>query len=191
MKSSKEDDTLGDQVDFVLHQSLKLEELRQTSPSRIAYHRNLAIRGGKLPLGKCIGLLLWLNDHDFLSDWGGARRLVRFQRRASLETLLSAIAFRESLNRTPKKQCDFFHHAVVLNAPFFEKLTQRASKRRIGIGYRDKGTLPNPSTRARLDADKAAWFPIEDIGFELADGFPREGDWVDLSAILTQTIPDA
>jgi hypothetical protein len=89
-------------------------------------------------------------------------------------------------------QRDFFHHAVLLNlyspgpADYISPL-----KRRMGVGYRDKGSLPEPSNSARKSANKSVWFFREDIGVELADGFPCEGDWVDLSEILAQEDSDS
>jgi len=61
----------------------------------------------------------------------------------------------------------------------------------MGVGYRDKGSLPEPSNSARKRAEASVWFFTEDVGVELADGFPREGDWVDLSEILAMEDSDA
>jgi hypothetical protein len=60
----------------------------------------------------------------------------------------------------------------------------------MGVGYRDKGSLPEPSNSARKRAESSVWFYTEDIGVELADGFPQEGDWVDLSEILAREDSD-
>lgn len=171
--------------------SPEIEELRHTTPSRIAYHQSFIGKGGRIRLSQQVGILLWLNDHSLLDEFGGARRLLRLQRQASLEALVAALKFRERLHSTPKMQRDFFHHAVFLNrymsgpsdyAPPF--------KRRMGVGYRDKGSLPEPSNSARKSAAKSVWFFTEDLGVELADGFPREGDWVDLSEILAREDSD-
>ena len=134
-----------------------------------------------------VGILLWLNDHSLLDEFGGARRLLRLQRQASYEALVAALKFRERLHSTPKMQRDFFHHAVLLNqyVPGGFSYTPPL-KRRMGVGYRDKGSLPESSNSARKRADKSVWYFSEDIGVELADGFPREGDWVDLSEILAR-----
>jgi len=171
----------------LLLNSPEIEELRHTSPSRLAYHQSVSVRNGRLRLGQQVGILLWLNDHSLLDEFGGARRLLMLQRKASYEALVSALKFRERLHNSPKLQRDFFHHAVLLNSytpgasDYF-----RPEQRRIGVGYRDKGTLPEPSNSARKRADSSVWFLVEDIGVELADGFPREGDWVDLSEILAR-----
>jgi hypothetical protein len=167
--------------------SPEIEELRHTTPSRLVYHTSVSGRSGRLRLSQKVGILLWLNDHELLDEFGGARRLLRLQRQASFEALVAALKFRERLHSTPKMQRDFFHHAVLLNSytpgasDYF-----RPEQRRIGVGYRDKGTLPEPSNSARKRADSSVWFFVEDIGVELADGFPREGDWVDLSEILAR-----
>jgi len=165
----------------------EVEELRHTTPSRIAYHQSFSRKGGRIRLSQQVGILLWLNDHCLLDEFGGARRLLRLQRQASFEALVAALKFRERLHSTPKLQRDFFHHAVLLNqyVPGGFSYTPPL-KRRMGVGYRDKGSLPEPSISARKRADKSVWFLTEDIGVELADGFPREGDWVDLSEILAQ-----
>jgi hypothetical protein len=163
----------------------QLEEMRQTFPSRLAYHQHVSLKAGRLPLSKEIGLLLWLSSRDLLNTWGGERRLVLLQRKASFEALVAAIAFQRRLNTDSKLQLDLYHHAVVLNSHLPEKEFRRREQRRIGIGYRDKGTLPNFSSRARKSAESFGWYRVEDVGRELADGFPIEGEWVDLSSILT------
>lgn len=178
-------------TEMIYPSSLVTEKLRQTFPSRLAYHQGKVFRGGELPLSKQIGVLLWLNDLELLTEAGGRRRLIKLQSKASIEAFYAALLFRRRLQTSAKLQKDVFHHAVLLNShtpevpPF-----RRKQKRRIGVGYRDKGTLPKPSGRARREADQSAWFFIEDVGRELADGFPQEGDWVDLSDILLQIFPE-
>jgi len=179
-------------MEGVLHLTVpQVEELRHTTPSRIVYHQSVIRKAGRLRLSQQVGLLLWLNDHNLLDEFGGARRLLRLQRKASYEALVAALKFRELLHSTPKRQRDFFHHAVDLNSylPGHDDY-HRPNKRRIGVGYRDKGSLPESSSRARRDAESSVWFLVEDVGVELADGFPREGDWVDLAEILRQEDSD-
>jgi len=175
----------------ILLSTPELEELRHTTPSRLAYHQSFSRKGGRIRLSQQVGILLWLNDHCLLDEFGGARRLLRLQRQASFEALVSALKFRERLHSTPKLQRDFFHHAVLLNqyVPGGFSYTPPL-KRRMGVGYRDKGSLPESSNSARKMAESSVWFFIEDIGVELADGFPSEGDWVDLSEILAQEDSD-
>jgi len=181
----------GELPEGVPPQDPLVEDLRHTSPSLIASSETTVRREGQLRLSKSIGLLLWMNDHDLLDETGGIRRLAKLQRRASYEALVAACQFREFLHSNPRARRALVHHARVLNAHCWGPAEYfRPYKRRIGVGYRDKGTLPETSSRARLEVERSGWFFTEDIGFELADGFPREGDWVDLSEILTQEDSD-
>jgi hypothetical protein len=89
---------------------------------------------------------------------------------------------------------DHYHWMVVLNCfPSSRKLrTFRA--RRIGIGYRDKGTLPSSSATARKKADSEAWVhegSLPELIQDLLPGLPptvREGEWVDLPALTSELL---
>ena len=68
-----------------------------------------------------------------------------------------------------------------------------AEKRRIGIGYRDKGTLPVQSSRERIKSTEEAFINIESLSekkqFLIKTLMPSslEEDWVDLEEVLLTT----
>jgi hypothetical protein len=103
----------------------------------------------------------------------------------------AGMAFAQRLSVEEKVVLDLYHWMVTLNCfPSTRKLrTFRA--RRIGIGYRDKGTLPSSSATARKKADSEAWIHEsalpEGVQF-LLPGLPpsvKEGEWVDLPELTS------
>lgn len=163
-----------------------VEKMGQTYLSRISYHR---ARAGsvqeKLGLGQQIGILLWLNRVDLLST-KGEERLLFLQSKAPWSSLEKGMKFAQRLEGDWKLQLDFYHFMVVLNSyPSTRRLRVWRQTSRIGVGYRDKGTLPSPSTGALRNAQESAWVPRDQLGKkiqELLDSAPDlvEGEWVDL-----------
>jgi len=98
------------------------------------------------------------------------------------------MAFAQRLSVEEKLVLDLYHWMVSLNCfPSTRKLrTFRA--RRIGIGYRDKGTLPSSSSSARKKADMETWVQMENLP-EMLQSLPNlpsdlvEGEWVDLHGL--------
>jgi len=162
----------------------------QTSLSRLAYHRRQVRKTGPLRLSQQIGVLLWLNRNDLLST-RGEERLLFLQSRAPWGAMEAGMAFAQRLSVEEKLVLDLYHWMVSLNCfPSTRKLrTFRA--RRIGIGYRDKGTLPSLSATARKKADSEAWIhesSLPELIQELLPGLPptvREGEWVDLPELTS------
>lgn len=77
-------------------------------------------------------------------------------------------------------------HALTLRKPRPPKLPE---PRRIAVGYRDKGTSPDNSSRAQRKAEEGSWIDLRDVhqvlaGF-LQDEFPQavEGFLFDLSTL--------
>lgn len=142
----------------------------------------------RLKLGQKIGLLLWLNREELLSE-GGKQRLLYLQQKASEEALLSGIKWSKRLTSEPKLQSDFKHQLRELNRRPQSKRFRRREANRIGVGYRDKGTLPDKSESARRKAVEESWIHFEDLDkdfllnllFTDLDQFV-EGEWFDLGA---------
>jgi len=162
----------------------------QTSLSRLAYHRRQVRKTGPLRLSQQIGCLLWLNRNDLLST-RGEERLLFLQSRAPWGALEAGMQFAQRLQVEEKLVLDLYHWLVNLNCfPSTRKLrTFRA--RRIGIGYRDKGTLPSSSATARKKADSESWVhesAVPEWLLSLVGSSPnvREGEWVDLPELVSE-----
>jgi len=165
------------------------KKMGQTYLSRISYARRRVRSAPPLPLGKQIGLLLWLNRKDLLST-KGEERLLFLQSRAPWGALEAGMAFAQRLDVEEKLQNDFYHWMVVLNCyPSTKRLRAFRQQRRIGVGYRDKGTLPSPSVSARRNAEMDAWVHRESLPDSLTallgpSSSLVEGEWVDLPELV-------
>lgn len=140
----------------------------------------------RLKLSQKIGLLLWLNREGLLSE-GGGQRLLYLQAKASFEAIAAGLKFAERLSKEIKLQSDFRHQLVELNRRPQSKRFRRTEKRRIGVGYRDKGTLPEYDASARRSAYVMDFVEINSFGPMVQDRIRTryhsalEGEWVSLS----------
>lgn len=109
-----------------------------------------------------VGILVWLESIGCLTI-GGRARLLQLQEGSSVEALQAAEKFYLRLSESEKLQKDFSHMARELNRRPRSATFRRAEKRRIGVGYRDKGTLPSSSSRGIRLANEASWVPTGEI----------------------------
>lgn len=145
---------------------------------------------GRLRLSQRIGILVWLNRNNLLSI-GGRERLLYLQAKASFEALEASLKFAQRLSREQKLVSDFKHQIRELNRRPQSKRFRQSEVRRIGVGYRDKGTLPGFSSRARWEAQEQSFIPSAQIPQELVDLLRKvlpdclteDGDWIDLTMI--------
>jgi hypothetical protein len=141
-----------------------------------------------LRLSQKIGLLVWLNRQGLLS-LGGKERLLYLQAKASFEALEAGLRFARRLSEEEKLQSDFQHQMRELNRRPQSKHFRQSEARRIGVGYRDKGMLPEQSLRARRAAWEESFLPTESIPEDLLRVLQKylpsclteDGEWVDLS----------
>jgi hypothetical protein len=168
-----------------------VKKMGQTYLSRIPYYRRKAgLVSEKLTLGKQIGILLWLSRGDLLST-KGAERLLFLQSKAPWGALDAGLEFAKRLDVEKKLQLDFYPYMVVLNCyPSTKRLRAFRQTSRIGVGYRDKGTLPSLSTGPRRNAQESAWIHRDQIPEKLMsilESAPDliEGEWVDLTALAS------
>jgi hypothetical protein len=164
-------------------------KMGQTYLSRLPYHRT---KGGsvseKLKLSQQIGILIWLNRVDLLSH-RGEERLLFLQAKAPWGALDAGMKFALLLNGDFKLQLDFYHWMVILNCFPVTKRLRLWRVNRIGVGYRDKGTLPSPSAGGVRNANESAWVR-KDLLQEKIQSFigPSsdlvEGEWVDLPGLV-------
>jgi len=137
----------------------------------------------RLKLSQKIGLLLWLNKNGELSE-GGKERLLYLQRRASEEAILAGLKFSSRLQSEKKLQLDFKPHMIELNRRPQSKRYRKRELRRIGIGYRDKGTLPDFESKARNRSQEDSYISMEYFPSEVIEIinilFPTsiEDDWI-------------
>lgn len=141
-----------------------------------------------LKLSQKIGLLLWMNKQELISE-GGKERLLYLQRKASEEAIIAGIRFSTRLSNERKLQADFYPHMVELNRRPQSRRFRKAEKRRIGVGYRDKGTLPDYSTRFRERANELNFISVYSVPEVLLIFIQKtvptslEGDWIDLEEV--------
>jgi len=142
----------------------------------------------RLKLSQKIGLLLWMNRKELLSK-GGEERLLYLQRKASLEALSSGFRFADRLSKESKLQSDFYPQMVELNRRPQSKRFRRSMTSRIGVGYRDKGTLPGTSSPGRTLAQKESWILVDSLPPNLQliiqSTVPQliDGEWLDLAEL--------
>ena len=144
----------------------------------------------KLKLSQKIGLLLWLNRSGVLS-LGGKQRLLYLQEKASFEAISAGVKFAERLSTNEKLQRDFMHAARELNRRPQSKRFRVAEKRRIGVGYRDKGTLPGNGSSARRESIRDSFIPAHLVSEEMIQALcqviptciTEDEEWVDLTEV--------
>jgi hypothetical protein len=145
---------------------------------------------GKLKLSQKIGILLWLNRENLLTI-GGRERLLYLQAKASFEALEAGLRFARRLSMERKLQSDFRHQMRELNRRPQSKHFRQSEARRIGVGYRDKGMLPEASLQARRKAWEESFIRSESLPSNLLalliwivpDCLTEDGEWVDLSML--------
>lgn len=142
----------------------------------------------RLKLSQKIGLLLWLAREGLASE-GGRERLLYLQSRASFEAIEAGLKFAKRLNSETKLQSDFQHELKELNRRPQSKRFRTRERSRIGVGYRDKGTLPEISTGPREKATEEAFIHIASLPEWLQEKIIHfipaslEGEWVDLEIL--------
>lgn len=160
------DFSLDPHWDYV-HSDYRSEQEQQTEadvpvPATLLPLQKLQELVGRLKRSQKLGILMWLDSKGLLT-LGGRRRLLQLQSSASIEALLSAQKFAQRFNLDEKLQKDFRHHMRALNRRPFSATFRRSEKRRIGVGYRDKGTLPVSGSRERMKALSEAWVPVSGL----------------------------
>lgn len=152
----------------------------------------------RLKLSQKIGLLVWMNRQEILSI-GGKERLLFLQSKAPFSAIESGLQFAQRLDREDKLQSDFRHAMRELNRRPQSKRFRLAEKRRIGVGYRDKGTLPEISSRARQAADREGFVNVGHLSPELVrfvqlllpSALTEDGEWIELQLIAQELeVPD-
>jgi len=129
-------------------------------PTSLLSEAKLKLILGCLKRSQKIGLLAWMSSKGLLS-LGGRERLLFLQAGASEEALVSAEKFATRVNESEKLQKDFLHAMRGLNKRPRSATFRRMQKRRIGVGYRDKGTLPGFSNSARQAALRDGFVSLE------------------------------
>jgi len=159
-------------------------------PDRLLTKAEYSRLVGALRLSQKIGLLIWLNREGLLTI-GGKERLLYLQAKASFEALEAGLRFARRLSEERKLQSDFKHQMRELNRRPQSKRFRQSEKRRIGVGYRDKGMLPEQSLRARQEATKDSYLSTallpEKLLEVILDFLPTcltdDGEWVDLTVL--------
>jgi hypothetical protein len=143
-----------------------------------------------LKLSQMVGILIWLNREDLIT-LGGRERLLYLQAKASFEALEAGLRFARRLSQSEKLRSDFRHQMRELNRRPQSKHFRQSEARRIGVGYRDKGMLPENSHGARTAAQKDAYVSSSLVPPLLMNAIrtvhpnflTADGEWVDLSMV--------
>jgi len=171
-----------------LNESEKDAEADIPVPDRLLPKREYQRLVKSLRLSQKIGLLVWLNREDLLSI-GGRERLLYLQAKASFEALEAGLKFAQRLTKESKLISDFKHHMRELNRRPQSKHFRQSQIRRIGVGYRDKGMLPEQSFRARQEAQIESFISSADVPESLLNLLQKylpsclteDEEWIDLS----------
>lgn len=163
------DFSLDPEWDYVRSDYLSTQEQETEAdvpvPDRLLPKVKLHLMVSGLKRSQRLGLLCWLASVGLLT-LGGRERLLKLQISASYEALAAAEKFAQRLHQEGKLQRDFLPVMRELNRRPRQTATyRRMEKRRIGVGYRDKGTLPVASSRERTAAVRDSYVPLE--------GFPE------------------
>jgi hypothetical protein len=159
-------------------------------PDRLLPRRTSQRLVGMLKLSQKVGILLWLNRANLIT-LGGRERLLYLQSKASFEALEAGLRFARRLTSDEKLRSDFRHQMRELNRRPQTKLFRQSEARRIGVGYRDKGMLPEVSHGARQLAQKDAYVSsnlvppllMNTIRLVHPNFLTADGEWVDLSMV--------
>jgi hypothetical protein len=119
-----------------------------------------------LKLSQKMGLLLYVHRLGLLTS-GGAVHLLYLQKRATFEALRASIDLCERLSQNSKLVQDFKHQIIELNRRPNSKNFRKKEIRQIGVGYRDKGTLPLFHRKSSLKPAEEQWIFFEDLGPDL------------------------
>jgi hypothetical protein len=181
--------------DYVLSVDYRTEAERETEadipvPDRLLPRRQSLRLLEKLKLSQRIGILIWLNRVNLIS-LGGRERLLYLQAKASFEALEAGLRFARRLTEEEKLQSDFKHQMRELNRRPQSKRFRQSEPRRIGVGYRDKGMLPDYSHSARRKTQEDAFIPShllpplikEAIRLFRPHLLTEDGEWVDLTRV--------
>lgn len=165
-------------------------------PDRLLPKRKSQWLVSRLKLSQKIGLLLFLNQKNLLSP-GGEQRLLYLQQKASCEAIIAGVKFAEKLHKTMKLQLDFKHQMNELNRRPQSKRFRVREKSRIGVGYRDKGTLPELQLHIRLEAEKSDFIHVSQLDERVIVSAQRVcpaclvgGEWLSLSDLAESLSSD-
>jgi len=142
----------------------------------------------QLKLSQMIGLLLFLNRNNEIS-YQGEERLIWLQSKASIDALSAAVSFLRRLETEDKLKSDFRHQLIESNRFPHSRRFRLSQTSRIGVGYRDKGTLlPNHKKGPRESDSEGVVFiydlpPVFQNLVEHLNLNPENGEWVDLGEV--------
>lgn len=159
-------------------------------PDRLLPRRHSRRLTESLKLSQRVGILIWLSRENLIT-LGGRERLLYLQAKASFEALEAGLKFARRLSLEAKLRSDFRHQMRELNRRPQSKRFRQSEARRIGVGYRDKGTLPEVSHRARRQSQEEAYIPsslvppllLNAIRLVHPSYLTVDGEWVDLSMV--------
>jgi len=152
-----------------------------------------------------LGYLLYLQREKRLGE-GQERYLLQLQAKVNLDELLSAVKLMQALAQSSRSaaRAEQDLQAVQSRTPSLPAKSTLPEQRRIGVGYRDKGSL-RPKHKPRPEAGLSFW--SEDLPL-LEKNTPEEPRWITAEelygpemydtiqelafmAVLCQTLPHA
>jgi hypothetical protein len=182
-RMNKEDTTsdLDHVIDF-----RKVPEADMPVPDRSRSKRDSKRLVKQLKLSQRIGLLLYMNRVEVKEiSTGGKERLLYLQERAPLGALLAGLEFCSRLLDDKTLSPHFIHEMNELNRRPQSRRFRLREKTRIGVGYRDKGTLHRETDLGRSEAHDQNWIYLRNLSSDLIEMiyyvYPSsmEGEWLD------------
>jgi len=178
-----------DKTSFDRDQLISLRTIPEADmpvPDRSRSKRNSKWLVERLKLSQRIGLLLYLNRTEVkrLSP-GGKERLLYLQEKAPMESLLAGLEFCSRLLEDSSLPPRFIHEQNELNRRPQSRKFRRRQASRIGVGYRDKGTLHREIDLGRSEAHDQNWVYLRNLSSDLIEMiyyvYPSsmEREWLD------------
>lgn len=178
------ENSLSDLDLLIFHR--KVPEADKPVPDRSRSKQNSKRLVKQLKLSQRIGLLLYMNRIEIKEiSQGGKERLLFLQERAPLGALLAGLEFCSRLLDDKTLSPHFIHEMNELNRRPQSRRFRLREKSRIGVGYRDKGSLHRETDLGRLEANDQNWVFLRNLSSDLIEMiyyvYPSsmEGEWLD------------
>jgi len=181
INKDKTSSDLGQMISF-----RKVPEADMPVPDRSRSKRDSKRLVKQLKLSQRIGLLLYMNRVEVKEiSSGGRERLLYLQERAPFDALVAGLEFCSRLLDDKTLSPHFVHEMNELNRRPQSRRFRLREKTRIGVGYRDKGTLHRETDLGRSEAHDQNWVFLRNLSSVLIEMiyyvYPSsmEGEWLD------------
>jgi hypothetical protein len=151
----------GDSLAPELYSSERIGQTATHSDRTLPDDTYKVIKSGWIKPSIQLGALLYLRSRGDLT-LGGKRRLHRLLNRISPEEVFAALRHQEKISKSPQS---FEVLLRWIQRPLHLRQYFRKERRRIGVGYRDKGSLPPSHSRNRVFGEQGLLYLGEEKEF--------------------------